>query len=67
MKLTDKQKQMILTLRKYPKDIIVNLRNSAFLTGGHGVSFDKRTLNSLRDKGLINYEKLTELGRNIEL
>lgn len=66
-KLTDKQKQIIVTLRKYPNDLIMMLDSGCWLTGGHGVHFDKRTLNSLRDKGLIDYKKLTELGKTINL
>lgn len=67
IELTDKQKDMIKALRKYPDTIIVRLHNECFLTGGHGVDLDRRTLNSLEAKGLVDYEQLTELGKSINI
>lgn len=67
IKLSDKQKEMILTLRKYPDTLIVRLHNECFLTGGHGVDLDRRTLNSLEKKNLVDYQHLTNLGKTIQL
>lgn len=64
MKLTENQKQAILKLRQYPNAIIMH---NGWLTGGHGVHFDKRTINSLKTKKIIVDNQLSELGKTIEL
>jgi hypothetical protein len=54
-KLTDKQQEVIDTLLKYPNTIIMI---SGWLTGGHGVKLDLRTVKSLESRGIIVNKKL---------
>ena len=58
VKLTDKQKFVIEVLRRYPKDMIMF---NGWITGGHGVKFDMRTVESLKRKGIIKDGKLVNI------
>lgn len=51
-------------LRKYPNAIVMS---SGWMTGGHGVKIDLRTLNSLKRLGLIDGGKLTQSGKTIAI
>lgn len=54
MKFTEKQQSCIDILRKYPDDIIMW---NGWLTGGHGIKLDMRTVGSLKNRGvIINYK-----------
>lgn len=69
MKLSDKQKEALLILRKYPDDIVMS---DGYLTGGHGIRLNMRVVSSLKMKGLVNYlgpraDRISELGKTIEL
>lgn len=54
-KITDKQQEVIDTLLKYPNAIIMI---NGWLTGGHGVKLDLRTVKSLESRGVIKNGKL---------
>jgi len=58
MKLTDKQQSVIDTLKKYPNDMIMH---GGWITGGHGIKFDMRTVESLKKKGIIEGGKLKKV------
>jgi hypothetical protein len=58
MKLTDKQQSVIDTLKKYPNDMIMH---GGWMTGGHGIKLDLRTVESLRKKGIIEGGKLKKI------
>lgn len=69
MKLSDKQKETLLILQHYPTDIVMH---DGWLTGGHGVKLNLKTVQSLKNKGLINKwgaqnDRISELGKTIEL
>jgi hypothetical protein len=55
----------LLILNKYPNDIIMH---DGWLTGGHGVHLNLKTVQSLKDKGLVGTgtnQRITELGKEI--
>lgn len=56
-KLSEKQQQLIDTLNKYPNDMIMF---NGYMTGGYGIKFDKRTINSLKDRGILFNGKLVK-------
>lgn len=62
MKLSKNQIETIKLLRQYPKELIMF---NGYLTGGHGIRVDLRTLEALKNKGLIERDKLTELGKTL--
>ena len=55
IKLTEKQQKVIDILEKYPNEMIMF---NGWITGGHGVKFDMRTVESLKKKGIIEGGKL---------
>lgn len=57
MKLSKEQKRTIEILNKYPKDMIMF---NGWITGGHGIRFNMKTVESLKKRGLIYNGKLTE-------
>jgi len=57
-KLTDKQQNVIDILKKYPNDMIMH---GGWMTGGHGIKLDLRTVQSLRKKGIIECGKLKKV------
>lgn len=44
-------------LKKYPRELVMD---DGYITGGHGIQFDLRTINSLKRKGIIVNGKLSE-------
>ncbi len=66
IKLTNMQAEALLELRKYP-DVIV--MSDGWLTGGHGIKLNLKTVKSLKQKGFIGgmwggrNNRLTELGK----
>lgn len=65
IKLSDNQTKALRILQMYPTAIIMS---DGWLTGGHGICFDNRTVNALRNKDLITYERrISELGKTIEI
>lgn len=63
IKLTALQVKTIKVLQEYPNAIIMT---NMYLTGGHGVKLDLRTVRSLQNKGLIEYNKLSQKGIDIK-
>jgi hypothetical protein len=63
-KLSEKQKEAIAVLRKYPNDMVMF---NYWMTGGHGIRLDARTVESLKKRGIISGGKLSELGKNITI
>jgi len=62
IKLSPKQQQVVDTMKKYPLDMVMF---NGCMTGGHGVSFELRTINALQSKGIIVNGRLTlEHGAN---
>lgn len=57
LSLSERQQKVVDTLKKYPKDMIMF---NGCMTGGHGVKFDLRTVESLKRKGVIVNGKLNE-------
>ena len=57
MKLSEKQQYVINILRQYPNDMIMF---NGFITGGHGIKFDLRTVESLKKRGIIENGKLIQ-------
>lgn len=55
--MTTKQKRIIEILKKYPHEMIMH---DGYLTGGHGIKFDKRSLNALENKGVLYNGKLNQ-------
>ena len=68
MKLSNSQCEALKVLRKYPNEIIMN---DGWITGGHGIRFNLKTIGSLINKGLIEHKwagiRLSELGKTAEL
>lgn len=64
MKLTENQKKVIETMRKYPNDIVMF---DGWMTGGHGVKFDLKTVDSLKAKGVIVDGKLSDVPRTCDV
>lgn len=69
MKLSTNQIKTIKVLREYPNDMAMY---DGWLTGGHGIKLNLKSVQSLKDKGLIEKwgEKrgtISELGKTIEL
>lgn len=67
-KLTDKQKEALAILRKYPDAIIMD---NGYITGGHGC-IDSRIVKALKRKGYIEVsgerrDRLSELGKTCAL
>ena len=67
-KLTDKQKEALAILRKYPDAIIMD---NGYITGGHGC-IDSRIAKALKRKGYIEVsgerrDRLSELGKTCAL
>lgn len=54
-KLTMKQANAIDLIAKYPKDMVMD---SGWMTGGHGIKIDLRTLNSLKRMGAVVQGKI---------
>jgi ribosomal protein S19E (S16A) len=68
MKLSDKQKEVIKTMREYDCGVM-KLNDGYWFTGGHG-QVDGRIIEALERKGMLDPFKtrqLTELGKTIEL
>lgn len=58
MKLSYKQKKVIEMLKKYPNEMVMH---NYWITGGHGIQFDGRTIESLKRRGIITVNnKLSE-------
>jgi len=55
--ISQSQDNVIFVLRKYPNEMIMH---NGWLTGGHGIQFDMRTINSLVKRGIIINGKLSE-------
>jgi len=55
IKFTDNQQKVIDILNKYPNEMIMF---NGWITGGHGIKFDMRTVESLKKKGIIKCGKL---------
>lgn len=49
-KLTEKQQKVIAILKQYPNEMIMH---NGWLTGGHGIEFDMRTIESLKKRKII--------------
>lgn len=65
MKLSKTQIEAIKVLRKYPSAIVML---DGYLTGGHGIRLDKRTINALHKNKLLTFDRrISELGKTIEL
>lgn len=62
-KLTSSQIYVIEVLKKY--DCMIMHDN--WVTGGHGVKFDGRSIEALKKMGIINAGRLTELGKSFEV
>lgn len=62
-KLTGQQIEYIKILRQYDEIVM----DDGWLTGGHGICFDLRTVRALERKKIIVYDRLSELGKTIEL
>lgn len=60
MKLSTTQQDALNKLGKYPNDRVMH---NGFITGGHGMKFKLRTIESLEKKGLVDRGKITELGK----
>lgn len=55
VKLSQSQNNVIFILQKYPNEMITY---DGWLTGGHGIQLDMRTVNSLKKRRLIVGGKL---------
>lgn len=55
VKLTTSQLYVIDTLNKYPNEIVMR---DGYITGGHGVQFDLRSINALKRKKVIVNDRL---------
>lgn len=69
IKLSEKQKEALLILRKYPNDIVMY---DGWLTGGHGVKMNLNTVEALKNKGLVEWTgerrgRISELGKTISI
>jgi hypothetical protein len=63
IKLSTDQKNIIKILRKY--DCIIMHNN--WVTGGHGIRFNGKSIEALKRRGILQSGSLTELGKNISL
>lgn len=57
MKLSIKQFKVIETLRMYPNEMVMS---NMWITGGHGIKFDGRTIDSLIKRKIIINGRLSE-------
>jgi hypothetical protein len=62
MLYTPNQQKVIDILLKYPKEMIMF---NGWITGGHGIKFDMRTIQSLKNKGIIQNGKLTDKAKQL--
>jgi hypothetical protein len=58
IKFTPNQQKVIDILTKYPNEMIMH---NGWITGGHGIKFDMRTVESLRNKKVIVNGKLNNV------
>lgn len=57
IKLSAKQQETVEILERYPNEMIMF---NGWLTGGHGIKFNKSSVEALKKKGVIYQGKLTK-------